>query len=60
MTQAAIYRRLVNTSNTLITGLQRHGIAFGPMHLLTLAGRRTGQPRTVPIAVLGPVLPKLS
>jgi deazaflavin-dependent oxidoreductase (nitroreductase family) len=48
-------RRLVNTVNYVIVGLQRIGIVFGPMELLTVAGRRTGQPRTFPIAVL-PVL----
>jgi deazaflavin-dependent oxidoreductase (nitroreductase family) len=50
--KAQRYRRMVNRFNTLITGLQRLGIAFGPMQLLTVTGRRTGQPRTFPIAVL--------
>ena len=50
--KAQRYRRMVNRINTLITGLQRLGIAFGPMQLLTVTGRRTGQPRTFPIAVL--------
>lgn len=45
------HRRMVNTVNKLIVGLQRCGIAFGPMQLLTVAGRRTGQPRTFPIAI---------
>ncbi|MFI5612078.1 nitroreductase family deazaflavin-dependent oxidoreductase [Amycolatopsis sp. NPDC051903] len=45
------YRRMVNTINKVIAGLQRAGIAFGPMQLLTVRGRRTGQPRTFPIAV---------
>ncbi|MEN3268860.1 nitroreductase family deazaflavin-dependent oxidoreductase [Pseudonocardia sp.] len=53
MTQKAEnYRRIVNGVNKLIVGLQRVGIAFGPMQLLTVAGRRSGQPRTFPIAVL--------
>src|SRR5437879_6250975 len=53
MTQKAEnYRRIVNSFNKVITGLHRMGIAFGPMQLLTVAGRRTGQPRTFPIAVL--------
>ncbi|NKQ56260.1 nitroreductase family deazaflavin-dependent oxidoreductase [Amycolatopsis sp. K13G38] len=43
---------MVNRINKVITALQRAGIAFGPMQLLTVAGRRTGQPRTFPIAVL--------
>jgi deazaflavin-dependent oxidoreductase (nitroreductase family) len=56
MTQQAAtalkYRRMVNRINKVIIGLQRVGIAFGSMHLLTVPGRRTGQPRTFPIAVL--------
>jgi deazaflavin-dependent oxidoreductase (nitroreductase family) len=53
MTQKAEnYRRIVNGVNKVIVGLQRVGIAFGPMQLLTVAGRRSGQPRTFPIAVL--------
>ncbi|QRP50919.1 nitroreductase family deazaflavin-dependent oxidoreductase [Amycolatopsis sp. FDAARGOS 1241] len=42
---------MVNTINKFIAGLQRVGIAFGPMQLLTVRGRRTGLPRTFPIAV---------
>jgi deazaflavin-dependent oxidoreductase (nitroreductase family) len=45
------YRRMTNTFNKLIVGLQRSGIAFGPMQLLTVKGRRSGQLRTFPIAV---------
>ncbi|MFI6364044.1 nitroreductase/quinone reductase family protein [Nocardia sp. NPDC050630] len=45
------YRRTTNTINKVIVGLQRIGIAFGPMQLLTVAGRRSGQLRTFPIAV---------
>jgi len=45
-------RRLVNAVNYVIIGLQRVGIAFGPMQLLTVAGRRTGQLRTFAIAVV--------
>lgn len=50
--KAQSYRRTVNRINKVITGLQRLGIALGPMQLLTVRGRRTGQPRTFPIAVL--------
>jgi deazaflavin-dependent oxidoreductase (nitroreductase family) len=50
--KAQSYRRMVNRFNKVITGLQRIGIAFGPMQLLTVTGRRSGQPRTFPIAVL--------
>ncbi|MBU3064536.1 nitroreductase family deazaflavin-dependent oxidoreductase [Nocardia sp. NEAU-G5] len=45
-------RRLVNAANFMMIGLQRVGIAFGPMQLLTLAGRRTGKLRTFAIAVV--------
>lgn len=45
-------RRLVNAVNVVIIGLQRVGIVFGPMQLLTVAGRRTGQLRTFAIAVV--------
>ncbi|MFI9536061.1 nitroreductase family deazaflavin-dependent oxidoreductase [Nocardia fusca] len=45
-------RRLVNAVNFVIIALQRVGIAFGPMHLLTVAGRRTGRLRTFAIAVV--------
>lgn len=43
---------MVNRINKVIIGLQRVGIAFGPMHIITVAGRRSGQPRDFPIAVL--------
>jgi deazaflavin-dependent oxidoreductase (nitroreductase family) len=46
------YRRMVNVINKAIVALQRVGIAFGPMQLLTVPGRRSGVPRTFPIAVL--------
>ncbi len=45
------YRRMVNRVNPVIVGLQRLGLGFGPMRLLTVAGRRSGQPRTFPVAV---------
>ncbi|MEU0536052.1 nitroreductase family deazaflavin-dependent oxidoreductase [Amycolatopsis tolypomycina] len=51
MTTAQSCRRLVNTGNKIVVGLQRLGVAFGPMQLLTVPGRRTGVPRTFPIAV---------
>ncbi len=52
MTTAQSYRRMVNAGNKIVVGLQRLGVAFGPMQLLTVPGRRTGVPRTFPIAVL--------
>src|SRR2546423_1120107 len=50
--RADSYRRMVNRVNKVVMGLQRMGIAFGPMQLLTVQGRRSGEPRTFPIAVL--------
>lgn len=52
MTTAQNYRRMVNAGNKIVVGLQRLGVAFGPMQLLTVSGRRTGVPRTFPIAVI--------
>ncbi|MET8997291.1 nitroreductase family deazaflavin-dependent oxidoreductase [Amycolatopsis sp. NPDC004169] len=52
MTTAQSYRRMVNAGNKIVVGLQRLGVAFGPMQLLTVPGRRTGVPRTSPVAVL--------
>ncbi|MFT7868297.1 MULTISPECIES: nitroreductase family deazaflavin-dependent oxidoreductase [Amycolatopsis] len=52
MTTAQSYRRMVNAGNKIVVGLQRLGVAFGPMQLLTVPGRRTGVPRTFPIAVM--------
>jgi deazaflavin-dependent oxidoreductase (nitroreductase family) len=52
MTTAQNYRRMVNAGNKIVVRLQRLGIAFGPMQLLTVPGRRTGVPRTFPIAVV--------
>jgi deazaflavin-dependent oxidoreductase (nitroreductase family) len=51
-TKAENYRRMVKVFNKVVVRLQRIGIVFGPMQLLTVAGRHSGQPRTFPIAVL--------
>jgi F420H(2)-dependent quinone reductase len=45
------YRNRTNTFNKVVVGLQRVGIAFGPMQLLTVKGRRSGRMLTFPIAV---------
>jgi len=37
--------------NRIITRLIRWGVPMGPMALLTVAGRKTGLPRSTPIAV---------
>ena len=52
MTDMEKHRRRVNTFNKVVVGLQRMGIVFGPMQMLTVAGRKSGQPRTFPIAVV--------
>lgn len=53
MNQAAEdLRRKVNRFNKVVVALQKVGIAFGPMQLLTVPGRKSGQPRTAPIAVV--------
>ena len=37
--------------NSVIMALQGLGIAFGPMRVLTVAGRKSGVPRATPVAV---------
>lgn len=39
-------------ANKAIIWLQRRGVPIGTMHLLTVRGRRTGQPRTTPVSPL--------
>ncbi|MFF1277496.1 nitroreductase family deazaflavin-dependent oxidoreductase [Streptomyces marokkonensis] len=36
--------------NRLVVFAHRVGLPFGPMHLLTVPGRRSGVPRTTPVA----------
>ncbi|MFE5401257.1 nitroreductase family deazaflavin-dependent oxidoreductase [Streptomyces sp. NPDC056580] len=36
--------------NKAVVLLHRLGLPFGPMHLLTVPGRRSGLPRTTPVA----------
>ena len=38
--------------NRIVSGLTRAGIPVGPNALLTVRGRRTGEPRTTPVAVI--------
>jgi deazaflavin-dependent oxidoreductase (nitroreductase family) len=42
----------IRIGNRVVTPLIRVGLPMGPMALLTVAGRKTGLPRTTPIAVL--------
>lgn len=41
----------VRRPNSLVRGLLRLGVPMGPNTLLTVRGRRSGEPRTVPVAV---------
>jgi deazaflavin-dependent oxidoreductase (nitroreductase family) len=42
----------VGAFNSIVTRLARRGIPMGPNALLTVRGRRTGLPRTTPVAVI--------
>jgi len=39
----------IKASNALLKGVMRLGVPTGPLVLLTVAGRRTGQPRSTPL-----------
>ena len=41
----------VRLPNALVRRLMRLGVPMGPNTLLTIRGRKTGEPRTVPVAV---------
>src|SRR5262249_55382232 len=41
----------VRLANTVVTLLLRLGVNLGPMALLTVTGRKSGRPRTTPVAV---------
>jgi deazaflavin-dependent oxidoreductase (nitroreductase family) len=41
----------VRASNALAAALLRMGVPLGPMTLLTVRGRKSGQPRTTPVAI---------
>ena len=42
----------VDRSRALVTRLLRLGLPMGPNVLMTITGRKSGQPRTVPVAIL--------
>ena len=44
--------RWLEPMNRLFVGLQRLGLGLGGMHVLTIAGRRSGKPRTTPISLM--------
>ena len=43
---------LVRRSSPLVRTLLRLGVPMGPNTLITVSGRRTGQPRTAPVAIV--------
>ncbi len=47
----AVAPAYVRAPNSLVRGLLRLGMPMGPNTLLTVRGRTSGQPRTVPVAV---------
>ncbi|GHO62941.1 nitroreductase [Ktedonobacter sp. SOSP1-52] len=51
---AKIYRHtfIRQAGNVLATTFARAGLKVGPIHLLTVRGRKSGQSRTTPIAVV--------
>src|SRR5215207_6804607 len=49
---AKIRRALVLVGTWIIKSLLRAGVPMGPMILLTVRGRTTGQPRTTPVDLL--------
>ncbi len=42
----------VRMSNVLTTTMLRAGLSFNSMNLLTVPGRKSGEPRTVPVSVI--------
>jgi deazaflavin-dependent oxidoreductase (nitroreductase family) len=43
---------IVRASNTIVIALLRAGVKMGSMTLLTVRGRKSGQPRTTPVALI--------
>ncbi|HEX4205942.1 MAG TPA: nitroreductase/quinone reductase family protein, partial [Ktedonobacteraceae bacterium] len=43
---------LVRLGNLLATTMARMGLKMGPIQLLTVHGRKSGEPRTTPVAVV--------
>lgn len=52
MAKAYRHTFLRQAGNVLATTFVRAGLKVGPIHLLTVRGRKSGQPRTTPIAVV--------
>ena len=49
---AATAPAFVRRSSLLVRGLLRLGVPMGPNALLTVKGRKTGEPRTAPVAIV--------
>ena len=39
----------MRTGNSVMRGMQKMGISLGPVRVLTIAGRKSGQPRSTPV-----------
>src|SRR3712207_6049138 len=52
MSAKARLPRWLKVANPVIVALQRRGLTIGTMHLLTVPGRRSGEPRTTPVSPL--------
>src|SRR5438093_263387 len=50
-THLRIHKAMLRVAGRFIGFMLGHGVRLGPMMLLTLPGRRTGQPRTNPVDV---------
>ena len=44
--------RSLRIANQVIIWLQRRGLPIGTMHLITVRGRKSGEPRTTPVSPL--------
>lgn len=44
--------RWLRVFNRIVVGMRHLGLAMGPVHVLTLRGRRSGRPRTTPVSPL--------
>lgn len=52
-TRRAKVPAFVRSTNGLVSRLARLGVPLGPNALITVRGRKTGKPRTTPVAVVG-------
>src|SRR5215471_12910605 len=52
MSQKASFPWWLKPANRLIILLNRLGISFGTMHILSIPGRKTGKMRSTPVSVL--------